>query len=422
MGCAQSKVDNEEPVSRCKERKILMKEAVTARNAFAAGHSGYTISLKNTGASLSDYGHGEADQESQFQQPSSLDSSSQPQPPPPPPSNFPPPSMDNFPPPSMDNFPPPPPLPDFSPSPIKRTLSMPEIVMKRKEMGDSVAIEEVVEEEEEEEEEGEELRNRNLSRKTKNYDNIEKVSQRGPQSSGNVGPGEEDTRPRNPPRTVESHSSVVPPMPEAKNMAWDYFFMMDNVPDSSLEPEEDASRSRDNFGNVENVGVGFGGVGGLRGGVDGSGNVIDGVEPKTPEKAEENMEPVLKEEEKGGEKKERKQIEHSKTAPPDFRVVGRKVPSVNLMQVLNEIDDHFLKSSESAQDVCKMLEATRLHYHSNFADNRGIIGLHWLLVFKFFVYLMLCFDYLTCGYLTVYVLIVILRTLELALLWAHQIC
>jgi hypothetical protein len=211
-------------------------------------------------------------------------------------------------------------------------------------------------------------------------------------------------------------------MPEAKNMAWDYFFMMDNVPDSSLEPEEDASRSRDNFGNVENVGVGFGGVGGLRGGVDASGNVIDGVEPKTPEKAEENMEPVLKEEEKGGEKKERKQIEHSKTAPPDFRVVGRKVPSVNLMQVLNEIDDHFLKSSESAQDVCKMLEATRLHYHSNFADNRGIIGLHWLLVFKFFVYLMLCFDYLTCGYLTVYVLIVILRTLELALLWAHQIC
>jgi hypothetical protein len=110
------------------------------------------------------------------------------------------------------------------------------------------------------------------------------------------------------------------------------------------------------------------------------------------------MDPVVEEEEEGGvEKNERKQMEHSKTAPPEFSAVnltGRKggsVPSVNLMQVLNKIDDHFLKASESAQDVCKMLEATRLHYHSNFADNRGIIGLPWLLVFKFFVYLTLCF-------------------------------
>ncbi|KAJ6435019.1 hypothetical protein OIU84_000291 [Salix udensis] len=357
MGCAQSKVDNEESVSRCKERKILMKEAVTARNAFAAGHSGYAISLKNTGASLSDYGHGEADQESQFEQPSSLDSSSQPQPPPPPP------SMVNLP-------PPPPPLPNFSPSPVKRSMSMPESVMKRKQMGDTVAIEEA---EEEEEEEVQELRDRSPSRKTNNYDNIEKVSQRGPQMRGNVGPREEDTRPRNPPRTVESHSSAVPPMPEVKNMAWDYFFMMDNEPISSLEPEEDASRNGGNFGNVENVGIGFGGVGDLRRGVGGSVNGIDWVEPKTPEKAEEKTEHAVKEEEEGGEKKERNQIEHSKTAPPDFMVMGRKVPSVNLMQVLNEIDDHFLKSSESAQDVCKMLEATRLHYHSNFADNRGHI-------------------------------------------------
>ncbi|CAK7353384.1 unnamed protein product [Dovyalis caffra] len=396
MGCAQSKVDNEESVSRCKERKILMKEAVTARNAFAAGHSGYAISLKNTGAALSDYGHGEADHDSQFQQPPSLDPTSQPPPPPPPP----PPSMDNLP-------PPPPPLPNFSPSPMKRAMSMPEIVMKRKEMGDSVAIAEEEEEEEEEQEEVQELRNRSLSRKNKNYDKSEKVSQRGPQDDGNVGTvQEEDTRPRTPPRTVESHSSVVPPMPEAKNMAWDYFFMMDNVTVSSLEPEEDASRNGGNFG--KNVGVGFGGVGDLRGGVDGG--EIDGVEPKTPEKAEEKMEPVVEEEEEeeeeGVETKERKQIEHAKTSPSDFRVVGRKVgsvPSVNLMEVLNKIDDHFLKASESAQDVCKMLEVTRLHYHSNFADNRGIIGFHRLLVFESFVYLMLCFDCLSCGRLTIYV-------------------
>ena len=45
IGCAQSKVDNEESVSRCKERKILMKEVVIVRNGFTAGHSGFTISL-----------------------------------------------------------------------------------------------------------------------------------------------------------------------------------------------------------------------------------------------------------------------------------------------------------------------------------------------------------------------------------------
>ncbi|KAJ6361463.1 hypothetical protein OIU78_001987 [Salix suchowensis] len=362
MGCAQSKVDSEESVSRCKERKILMKEAVAARNAFAAGHSGYAISLKNTGAALSDYGHGEANHDSQFQQPTSFDPASQPPTPPPPP------LMDNLPPPPpplMDNLPPPPPpLPIYSPSPIKRAMSMPEIVMNGKQMGDS----DVIAEEEEEEEEVQELRNRSLSRKNKDYENSEKVSQRGPQNNGNVGPGE-DTRPR----TVESYSSVVPPMPEAKSTTWDYFLSMDNMPVSSLDPEEDMSRNGGTFGIVENLGVGFGD---LRGG---GGGEIDEVEPKTPEKAGEKMDPVMEEEEEevgGLEKKEMKPIERSQTLPSEFMAGGRRggsAPTVNLMQVLNEIDDHFIKASESAQDVCKMLEATRLHYHSNFADNRGHI-------------------------------------------------
>lgn len=48
-------------------------------------------------------------------------------------------------------------------------------------------------------------------------------------------------------------------------------------------------------------------------------------------------------------------------------------PKMNLLQVLNELDDHFLRAYESAHEVSKMLEATRMHYHSNFADNRGHI-------------------------------------------------
>ncbi|KAL3586957.1 hypothetical protein D5086_013824 [Populus alba] len=232
----------------------------------------------------------------------------------------------------MDNLPPPPPpLPNFSPSPIKRAMSMPDIVMNGKQMGDSDVI---AEEEEEEEEEVQELRNRSLSRKNKDYENSEKVSQRGQQNNGGVGPGEEDTRPRTPPRTVESHSSVMPPMPEAKNMAWDYFFMTDNMPGSSLDPEEDVSRNGGNFGNAENAGVGFAGVGDLRGGIEGGGGggEIDEVEPKTPEKAGEKMDPVLEEVEEGiVEKKERKQMEHSKTAPPEFRHIDH---SARVMRVI----------------------------------------------------------------------------------------
>ncbi|XP_020265429.1 uncharacterized protein LOC109840999 [Asparagus officinalis] len=47
--------------------------------------------------------------------------------------------------------------------------------------------------------------------------------------------------------------------------------------------------------------------------------------------------------------------------------------SVSLLQVLMDLDDHFLKASEGAHEVSKMLEANRMHYHSNFADNRGHI-------------------------------------------------
>ncbi|KAH1120746.1 hypothetical protein J1N35_003906 [Gossypium stocksii] len=48
--------------------------------------------------------------------------------------------------------------------------------------------------------------------------------------------------------------------------------------------------------------------------------------------------------------------------------------SFNLLQLFTELDDHFLKASKSAHEVSKLLEATRLHYHSNFAHNRGHLG------------------------------------------------
>ncbi|CAI0441283.1 unnamed protein product [Linum tenue] len=328
MGCAQSKVDNEESVTRCKERKILMKEAVAARNAFAAAHSGYAVSLKNTGAALSDYAHGEADpsQAANLEQQAPLDVGSE-QPPLPPP----PPPIDNLP-------PPPPPLPSFSPSPpIKRAISMPAISLKqrgRRDLDSDVIAEEDEEEEEEEEEEELDHGLRNGNRGNKNRD-------------------------APPPAPAGNHQ--VPPMPEAKGMAWDYFFMVDSMPGPTLDPEDNYEED-DGEAERRNANGNFGG------------NVDDDDEPRTPEITPAKAKAVLREEEEGDATRG-KQIEHSKTAPPEFMRAGKKAAagSVDLMQVLGQIDDHFLRASESTQEVCKMLEATRLHYHSNFADNRGHI-------------------------------------------------
>lgn len=306
-----------------------MKDAVAARNAFAAGHTGYAMALKNTGAALSDYGHGEAEESFDHALRSQGPLDAAPPPPPPPP-------LDSLP-------PPPPPLPNFSPSPLKRATTMPEFAVPPRQnpiaREESVAIAEEDEDEANEEEEEEEDKMQNLRR---------------------------PPRPR--PRTsstavVPPVSSPVPPMPESKGMAWDYFFNVDHMPGPSLNDEEEINNEND-----ESEGIGFGEMGN---GLNGSG--VMEVEPKTPEKVVETK--VAEEEEESGVKEVgNMQIEHSSTAPAQFsRKVGKAVNGVSLMKVLNDIDDHFLKASESAQEVSKMLEATRLHYHSNFADDRSHI-------------------------------------------------
>jgi hypothetical protein len=92
------------------------------------------------------------------------------------------------------------------------------------------------------------------------------------------------------------------------------------------------------------------------------------------------------------EKKVEKAVEVPVSAPE--KKAGRKVEGgrrgvkgMNLMKIFEDLDDHFLKASESAHEVSKMLEATRLHYHSNFADNRG----NWTLFLSFLLLFIHCF-------------------------------
>ncbi|KAG8477321.1 hypothetical protein CXB51_030628 [Gossypium anomalum] len=59
MGCTASKLDNEDTVRRCKDRRRLMKEAVHARHQLAAAHADYCRSLRVAGAALSTFAAGE---------------------------------------------------------------------------------------------------------------------------------------------------------------------------------------------------------------------------------------------------------------------------------------------------------------------------------------------------------------------------
>ncbi|CAK7347735.1 unnamed protein product [Dovyalis caffra] len=60
MGCTASKLDNEDTVRRCKERRRLMKEAVYARHHLAAAHADYCRSLRLTGLALCTFAAGES--------------------------------------------------------------------------------------------------------------------------------------------------------------------------------------------------------------------------------------------------------------------------------------------------------------------------------------------------------------------------
>ncbi|XP_057500723.1 LOW QUALITY PROTEIN: nitrate regulatory gene2 protein-like [Actinidia eriantha] len=63
MGCSASKLDKEEAVQLCKDRKKFIKEAVEHQLQFASGHVAYIQSLKRVSAALRDYVEGDEPRE-----------------------------------------------------------------------------------------------------------------------------------------------------------------------------------------------------------------------------------------------------------------------------------------------------------------------------------------------------------------------
>ena len=61
------------------------------------------------------------------------------------------------------------------------------------------------------------------------------------------------------------------------------------------------------------------------------------------------------------------------------------VKNVSLLKTFKEIDECFISASESAIKVSRILEANKLHHHSN-RDNRGKYVLHiWLILLGSFL-------------------------------------
>lgn len=325
MGCTQSKIENEEAVSRCKERKMHMKEAVVSRNLFAAAHSAYTMALKNTGAALSDYGPGEV-QEYHGSAPAAT------------PQN----PRDTLP-------PPPPPLPDFPPIPLARSISMPEIPGSK---SDPKPAETIVEEEDVEEEE-----------------DAAEPAEPEPEPTTPTSP------PPPPPLSRPQPNPVDPPPAhlDSRNETWDFFFPgMDGMHVPSLTPIEEVPPSpppvqeESNIYREEKL-------------KRRDGDRADGSKSRSKDSVERTLEKVVVEPpqktiKKQGSSNGGASTSSSMTASEGSkRGKGASSSNTSLMQILNELDDHFLKASESAHEVSKMLEANRMHYHSNFADNRGHI-------------------------------------------------
>lgn len=63
MGCNNSKIDNEEGVARCKQRKRVMRDVVASRHNFAASHVMFIKSLGDVGVAFRVFAEGETTKE-----------------------------------------------------------------------------------------------------------------------------------------------------------------------------------------------------------------------------------------------------------------------------------------------------------------------------------------------------------------------
>ena len=332
MGCGQSKEDAEGAVARCRERKNLLRAAVEARHALSGAHAGHAAALRNVGAALSDYASGEGHDGALLRHSasaaavvSSSSSGAAAQA-----------AALELPPP-----PPPPGPPDDAPG-LVRSMSAPDLplqpAIKKKPSGEAPIMEE--------EEEGEDPRR--------------------PDEEAQLQPP-----PPPPPLTQVPAPTRSPPSLPPKAGSWDEFSFgsQDGVP---IPPPPILGSNAAATWETERA--------------------ADAAPPPPPPDPEEQPQPpppppppapaTAAEDVAEGKRPSVEPVAARRplTQKAARRAEGKKgrtvvlqVPpqAARLGDILRGLDDHFLKASDSAHEVSKMLEAARMHYHSNFADKRG---------------------------------------------------
>lgn len=333
MGCGQSKEDAEGAVARCREQKNLLRAAVEARHALSGAHAGHAAALRNVGAALSDYASGEAHEGALRHSASAAavmsssggagaQAAALALPPPPPP----------------------PGPPEDAPA-LVRSMSAPDLplqpAIKKKPSGEAPIMEE--------DDEGEDPRR--------------------PEEEAQLQP---PPPPPPPPPTQQPPPTRAPPSlpPDTGHKAgsWDEFIFGSRegipIPPPTLGSNAAASWEAE--------------------------RAEAAAPPPPPPEPEEQPQPPPRppapssaaEDVAEGKKPAVQAVtRRALTQKAARRTDGKKGRTVVLVppqaarlgDILRDLDDHFLKASDSAHEVSKMLEAARMHYHSNFAETRGFV-------------------------------------------------
>ncbi|KAJ7551993.1 hypothetical protein O6H91_06G037500 [Diphasiastrum complanatum] len=365
MGCNQSKIEDEESVSRCKRQKRLVKQAVKSRNAFASAHASYLQALHNAGTAFRKFAEGE------FREQTLL--------------------------PATPTTPPLSPLPSTPASQstpeLPRSISLPPMALKNTPLASETVV---------------------LSPST-----ILISPPRSPKYKLEQDYLFNDAPPLDLYRSMQRPGSPSfpndpgsPPSPPAPIITgWDWFNLFEPPPMAIHLKQQRSYRQMRGEGEFEQI---------IREDVptldiegrsskntekqeqqktDGPGGEkpeetaqISEQEPQ--EAKQENPQPKDQvQEQKMEEHKEQQESEKNDVAvevvtassepssePPDQKLESENrelnviapLKGKDLPDVLRDIEEEFLRASESGKDISRMLEASKVHYQSNFLDSKGL--------------------------------------------------
>ncbi|CAK9279071.1 unnamed protein product, partial [Sphagnum jensenii] len=347
MGCTNSKIDRDDAVARCKARKRFMRQAVDSRHAFAASHAHYVIALKSVGSALRQFAEGEVKDPAAAVIPSdgpstalvALAPSPLPKPPPPPPMS---PSL------LSPSLPP-------SPPPLPPPLSPPHIELNGPRNTTLFKSPELVRE----------------------ADNEEPSSPPPPplitpigydddwNSSVQAPPSRQGQYLPRPPISYSSwHDLFMDPFRPGPHS--DQGYMLSNQNSEHSQPAETYDNKlpqveeEDDIPDLEDVDT------------DGPASKDSDYDEK-----EKNATAITKVEPDPRSPKETVEKNLFKGAVKVNRELAIIIPEQggrDLLDVIKEVDDLFLKAADSAETVSNILETRKVHYHSSFSENLREVG------------------------------------------------